>query len=94
MRKHLTLSSTFRPTRHFYSLLEIFRHMEEICSVRKHLLFNTVKPEYNDNPRDPKIVPLLTGGRCSEVILCNDSSILDHKMMVVVGRWSLFGGGR
>jgi hypothetical protein len=35
---------------------------------------NTVKPGYNDNPWDPKIVTavdkwsLLTGGRCSELI--------------------------
>ncbi len=31
-------------------------------------LWYTVKPVYNDHPRDPKYWPLLTGGRCSEVI--------------------------
>ena len=38
--------------------------------------------------------PLLTGGRCLEVILCSKKGKRDPEMVVVVGRWSLFGGGR
>ncbi len=36
--------------------------------------------------------PLLTGGRCSEVPLCCGKR--DVKIVVIVDRWSLFGGGR
>ncbi len=46
---------------------------------------------YNDNPRDPKIVAvLLTGGRCSEIVLKRFN--WDLKIVAVVDRWSLFGG--
>ena len=38
--------------------------------------------------------PLLTGGRCSEVALCYKKGKWDRQMVVVVGTWSLFGGGR
>jgi hypothetical protein len=42
----------------------------------------------------PNLWPLLTGGRCSEVGLCYEVSNSDFKMVVAVGRWLLFGGGR
>jgi len=55
---------------------------------------NTVKPVYNDHPRDPKIVDvvdrwLLFGGS-----LCYNRSNWVLKTVAVVDRWSLFGGGR
>jgi hypothetical protein len=37
---------------------------------------------------------LLTGGRCSEVPLHSKSLKRDSKIVLVVYRWSLFGGGR
>ncbi len=37
---------------------------------------------------------LLTAGCCSEVTLCYKDLNWDTKMMVILGRWSLFGGGR
>jgi hypothetical protein len=33
--------------------------------------------------------PLLTGGRCSEVVLCYEDQNWDSKMVVVVGKMSL-----
>ena len=42
----------------------------------------------------PKLWPLLTGGRCSEVPLNYKCGKRDVKIVVVVDRWSLFGGGR
>jgi hypothetical protein len=42
----------------------------------------------------PNLWPLLTGGRCSEVAFCYKDLNWDYKITVVVGRWSLFGGGR
>ncbi len=41
----------------------------------------------------PNLWPLLTGGRCSEVVYCCKDLSWDSKMAVVEGRWSLFGGG-
>ncbi len=41
----------------------------------------------------PKLWPLLTGDRCSEVGLCYKNLNWGSKMVVVVGRWLLFGGG-
>ncbi len=38
--------------------------------------------------------PLLTDGRCSEVTLFYKTYKWDSKMVVVIDRWSLFGGGR
>ncbi len=37
---------------------------------------------------------LLTGGSCSEVGLCYKNLNWDSKIVVAVGRWSLFRGGR
>ncbi len=37
---------------------------------------------------------LLTGGRCSEEIFCNKKSKWAFEMVVAIGRWLLFGGGR
>ena len=42
----------------------------------------------------PNLWPLLTGGRCSEVALCNKNRKWDTKIVVAVDKWSLFGGGR
>jgi hypothetical protein len=55
---------------------------------------DTVKPVYNNHFRDYKFVAVLTGGRCSKVGLCYKDLNRDSKMVVSVGRWSLFGGGR
>jgi hypothetical protein len=37
---------------------------------------------------------LLTGGRCLEVLLFYIHEKRDQETVVVVGRWSLFRGGR
>ncbi len=50
---------------------------------------NTVKPVYNDHPRDSKFVALLTGGHSSEVGLCYKDLNWDSEIVVAVGRWSL-----
>jgi len=42
----------------------------------------------------PKKWPLLTGGCCAEVALCYTNWNCDPKIVVVVGKWLLFGGGR
>jgi hypothetical protein len=42
----------------------------------------------------PNLWLLLTGGRCSKVGFCYEDSNWDSKMVVAVGGWSLFGGGR
>ncbi len=54
-------------------------------------LWSTVKLVYNNQPWDPKKWPLLTSSRCSEVIYVKK---VQYGIMVVIGRWSLFGGGR
>ncbi len=55
----------------------------------------TVKPVYNDHPRDPKFMAVVDRWSLySEVGLCYEVSNWDFKMVVAVGRWSLFGGGR
>ena len=41
-----------------------------------------------------KLWLLLTSGHCSEVSLCNEHRKLDPKIMIIVGRWSLFVDGR
>ena len=45
-------------------------------------------------PGTQNVWPLLTGGRCSEVGLYYKNGKWDPKMVVAIGRWSLFGGGR
>ena len=40
----------------------------------------------------PNLWPLLTGGRCSEVALSYKNWKWDPKMVVAVGKWSIFGG--
>ena len=40
-----------------------------------------------------KLWPLLRDGRCSATLLCYKHLKQDPKKVVVVGRWSLFGGG-
>ncbi len=49
---------------------------------------------YNDHPRDPKIVAVLDRWLLFRGHSCNKSSEWDHKMVVVIDRGSLFGGGR
>jgi len=41
-----------------------------------------------------KLWPLLTGGRYSEVPLCYKQGKREHKIVVAVDKWLLFGGGR
>ncbi len=48
----------------------------------------SVKPVYNDHSWDPKILPLLTSGCCSEDSLFSKSGKYDSK------KWSLKTGGR
>jgi hypothetical protein len=54
----------------------------------------TVKPECNDHRRDPKIAAVVDKFSLFRGHLCNKSSKWDHKMVVVIDRWSLCGGGR
>jgi hypothetical protein len=54
-----------------------------------YCITSTVKPEYNDHPRDPEMWPLLTCGRCSEVLLYSKCDKRDAEIVVVVERWSL-----
>jgi len=54
----------------------------------------TVKPVYNDHPRDPKILVVVDKGSLFRSHLWSKNSIWDLKMVVVVDRWSLLGGGR
>ncbi len=54
----------------------------------------TVKPVYNDHPRDPKIVAVVDRWSLFGCHLCNKRSNWDLKIVVVVDRWSLFGDGR
>ncbi len=42
----------------------------------------------------PKYLPVLTGGRCSDVLLCYKHGKRDHKTMSVVDMWSLFRSRR
>jgi hypothetical protein len=58
------------------------------------ILYYTVKPVYTTITHGIKnLRPLLTGGHCSEVVLCYKDLNWNAKMVVAVGRWSLFGGG-
>ncbi len=41
-----------------------------------------------------KFWSLLTGNRCSEIPLYSKCGKWDARIVVVVDRWSLFGGGR
>ncbi len=41
-----------------------------------------------------KLLSLLTGGLCSEVPLCYKQGNQNHKIVVAVDKWALFGGGR
>ncbi len=54
---------------------------------------NTVKPEYNDHPRDPKIVVVVDRWSFQRFPLYTKCGKQDAKIVVVVDRWSLFGGG-
>ncbi len=54
----------------------------------------TVKPVYNDHPRDPKIVAVVDRWSLFRGHLCYKTSNWDLKIVAVVDRWSLFGGGR
>jgi len=62
--------------------------------LKMNKIINTIKPVYNEHPRDHKMWPLSTGGRCSEATSCYTDRNWDPKTVVVVGKWSLFGGGR
>jgi hypothetical protein len=53
----------------------------------------TVKLVYNDRLGTQNLWPLLTGSRCSEVDLQYKDLNWYFKIVVDVGRWSLFGGG-
>ena len=41
-----------------------------------------------------KVAVVDAGGHCSEIALCYKSCERDPKIVVALGRWSLFGGGR
>ncbi len=55
---------------------------------------STVKPVYNDHPRDPKIVAVVDRWSLFVGHLCYKMSNWDLKIVAVVDGWSLFGGGR
>ncbi len=49
---------------------------------------NTVKPVYDDQPRDSKIVAVVDRWSLFRGHLCNKSSECDYKMVVDIRRWS------
>ena len=53
---------------------------------------NTVKPVYNDHPRDPKIVAVVDRWSLFRAHLCNKISKWDPKKVVFEGRLSQFEG--
>jgi hypothetical protein len=55
---------------------------------------DTVKPLYNDHPRDPKIVAVVDRWSLFGGHLFYKRSNWDLKTVAVVDRWSIFGGGR
>ncbi len=65
----------------------------QVVVIRRWLLSQVllyaVKPVYNDHPRDPKIVAVVARWSLFRGHSCNKSTKWDHKMMVVVDRWSL-----
>ncbi len=58
-----------------------------------HTNNNIVKPLYNDNPWDPKIVAKIDRWSLFRGHLRNKSYNCDLKMVFVVDKWSLFGVG-
>ncbi len=52
----------------------------------------TVKPVYNEHPRDPKIVVVVARWSLLRGHLFIKSDKWDHNMVFVVDRWLLLGG--
>ncbi len=64
-----------------YSLKSNFVMKYWLEVITKTRFEHTVKPVYNDHPRDPKLWPLLTGCCCSKVALCHKTWKWDPKML-------------
>jgi len=54
----------------------------------------TVKPVYNDHPRDPKFVAVVDRWSLFRGSFVLQKLKMRPQMVVVVDKWSLFGGGR
>ncbi len=65
---------------------------KDIEMLKRYLL--TAILVYSDHPWDHKKWPLVTDGRCYEVIYVIRVSKWDLKIVVVIDRLALFGGGR
>ena len=82
----------FDHKRNDYQTLFLSRHLSNIAWN-----INTVKPVYNDHPRDSKIVAVVYRGSLFRGHLCQygyKNLKWDQKMVGVVDRLSLFVGGR
>ncbi len=60
--------------------------------IQLHSMIKT-KTEYNDHPRDPKIVSVVDTWSFFVGHLCNEISKQDLKTVVVIDSRSLFGEG-
>ncbi len=78
----------------YYSYYSLFTSCEVIKSIFLGSKLCTVKPVYNDHPRDPKIVAVVDRWSLFGGHLCYKRSNWDLKTVAVEERWSLFGGGR
>jgi hypothetical protein len=70
------------------------KNSDTISFCQKYQQTHTVKPVYNENPRDPKIVTVVDRWSLFKGHLFSKSSKWDPKKVVVWDKWSLFGGGR
>jgi hypothetical protein len=77
-------------------IVEGINHASGAIKVLREIfvIIGTVKPVYNDHPRDPKIVAVVDRWSLFGGHLCYKWSNWDLKIVAVIDRWSLFGGGR
>jgi len=79
-----------------YSRVWLFTISYDGTYLSSHLCsnFNSVKPVYNDHPRDPKIVAVVDRWSLFGGHLYYKRSNWDFKIVAAVDKWLLFGGGR
>ncbi len=85
---------SFKNLKKCHSINTVKMHTNDVISKLNFIMCVQSNLCTTTTQRTQKQWPLLTGGRCSEVILCNKNTKGDQKMVVVTDRWSLFGGGR
>ena len=67
---------------------------KEAKSHKVIIITNTVKPVYINHPGDPEIMADIERWSLFRDHLCSKSPTWVNTMVVFIGRWSLFGGGR